>query len=183
MSVWREVKIFNPGTTDWFDCPGSNSYNSHQSEKNIPWWKRKCIMALKIERVETWAASLKDKPGDLAAKLGALASAGVNLEFVIARRAPDKPGTGVIFVTPIKGSAGLRAAREAGFEMTVSLHTVRIAGADKKGQGARIAQALAEKGLNLRGLSAAAIGGKFVAHIALDSSADATKAVRVLQGL
>ena len=58
-------------------------------------------MALKVTRVDTWAASMKDKSGALAAKLTALADAGVNLEFVIARRAPEKPGTGVVFVVPI----------------------------------------------------------------------------------
>jgi hypothetical protein len=140
-------------------------------------------MALKAERVETWAASLKDQSGSLAAKLSALASAGANLEFVIARRAPEKSGQGVVFVTPIKGAAGARAARTAGFDKTKSLHTVRIAGPDKRGQGNRIAQALAEQGLNLRGLSAAAIGNKFVAHIALDTAADAAKAVRILKAL
>jgi hypothetical protein len=140
-------------------------------------------MTLKIERVETWAASMKDKPGGLAAKLSALAKAGVNLEFVIARRAPGKRPKGVVFVTPIRTAAGARAARKAGFRKTTSLHTVRIEGPDRKGQGARIAQALAAKGLNLRGLSAAAIQKKFVTHIALDRSADAAKAVRVLRQL
>ena len=140
-------------------------------------------MALKVERVDTWAAPLVDKPGGLAAKLSALAGAGVNLEFVIARRAPDKPGRGVVFVTPIKGAAGFRAARQAGFKKTASLHTVRIEGPDQKGRGASIARALAEAGLNLRGLSAAAIGKKFVTHIALDKAADAAKAARLLREL
>jgi hypothetical protein len=140
-------------------------------------------MALKTERVDTWAASIEDKPGGLAAKLKALADAGANLEFVIARRAPDKTGSGVVFVTPLKGAAQARAGREAGFAKTESLHTVRIEGPDKPGEGVRIAQALAEKGLNLRGLSAAAIGNRFVAHVAVDTSADAAKAIRVLRGL
>lgn len=140
-------------------------------------------MAFKIQRVDTWAASLEDRPGELAAKLAALAQAGVSLEFVIARRAPDKPGEGVVFVTPIKGAAGVRAAKAAGFMKTDSLHTMRIEGADKKGEGAKITQVLAEKGLNLRGLSAAAISKKFVAHLALDTAADAAKAVRALQAL
>jgi hypothetical protein len=140
-------------------------------------------MALKVQRVDTWAASLEDQPGTLAVKLSALAEAGVNLEFVIARRAPDKPGTGVVFVTPIRGVAQCRAARQAGFQKTLHLHTVRIEGPDKKGQGARIAQALAEKGLNLRGLSAAAINKKFVAHVALDNDADVAKAMRILRAL
>lgn len=140
-------------------------------------------MALKIQRVDTWAAPLEDKPGELAAKLKGLAQAGVNLEFVIARRAPDKPGKGVVFVTPIKGAAGTRAARTAGFMKTDSLHTVRIEGADKKGEGTKITQALAEQGLNLRGLSAAAVSKKFIAHLALDTAADAAKAVRILRAL
>jgi hypothetical protein len=140
-------------------------------------------MVLKVQRVDTWAASLKDKSGSLAAKLGALADAGVNLEFVIARRAPDKPGTGVVFVTPIKGVAGCRAARLAGFNLTKSLHTLRIEGADRKGEVARVTWALAEQGLNVRGLSAAAINKKFVAHVALDNNADAAKAMRIVRAL
>jgi len=138
---------------------------------------------MKAQRVDTWAAPMKDKPGALAAKLKALSAAGVNLEFVVARRAPDKPGTGVVFVTPIKGPKKVRAAKAAGFKKTKSLHTVRIEGPDKRGQGARLAQALANKGLNLRGMSAAAVGKKFVCYIALDGGADAAKAVRVLKSL
>jgi hypothetical protein len=140
-------------------------------------------MALKAERVDTWAASIEDKPGGLAGKLNILAQAGVNLEFVIARRAPEKRGTAVVFVTPVKGAPQVRAARGAAFEKTESLHAVRVEGANKPGEGARITQALADNGLNVRGLAAAAIGSKFVAHIALDSSADAVKAMRVLRGL
>jgi hypothetical protein len=82
-------------------------------------------MALKAQRIDTWAAAIEDKPGSLAAKLDALSSAGVNLQFVIARRAPDKPGKGVVFVTPIQGAARCRAARQAGFKQTDRLHAVQ----------------------------------------------------------
>jgi len=140
-------------------------------------------MALKVERVDTWAAALTDKPGNLAAKLGALAKARVNLKFVIARRALEKPGKRVVFVTPIKGAARMRAARAAGFTKTKSLHTVRVEGPDRPGQGAKLTRALAEKGLNLRGVSAASIQKRFVSHIALDNGGDAAKAVRVLKAL
>ena len=140
-------------------------------------------MTLKAEKVDTRAASIEDKPGSLSAKLHALASAGVDLEFVIARRAPDKLGTGVVFVTPIQGAVACRAARQAGSEKTQSLHTVRVEGPDQAGQGSTITRVLAEKGLNLRGLSAAAISKEFVAHIAVDSASDAAKAVRALKGL
>ena len=138
---------------------------------------------MKAQQVDTWAASMKDKPGTLAAKLKALSAAGANLEFVIARRAPDKPGTGVVFVTPIKGPKQSGAAGAMGFRKTKSLHTVRVEGPGKRGRGARLAQALADNGLNLRGMSAAAIGSKFVCHIAVDSEADAAKAIRILKRL
>ena len=42
-------------------------------------------------------------------------------------------------------------------------------------------QALADAGINLRGLSAAALGKKFVCYLALDKAADAAKAIRVLK--
>ena len=138
-------------------------------------------MALNITRVDVWAAGIEDRPGGLAEKLAALAEAGAQLEFVIARRAPDKPGTGVAFLTPLKGAAQIRAAKKAGFEKTKSLHSVRIDGPDKPGLAAQMTQTLAEAGVNLRGLSAAAIGKRCVMYLALDNSADATKATRILK--
>ena len=138
---------------------------------------------MKTQRVATWVASIKDKPGGLAAKLKTLAAGGVNLEFIIARRAPEKPGTGVVFITPVNGPKQTKAAKAAGFKPTNKLHTVRIEGADRPGLGARITQTLAGQGLNLRGLSAAAIGKKFVCHVAVDSESTASRVVRILRGM
>ena len=140
-------------------------------------------MAMEIKRVDVWAASIKDTPGGLADKLAPLTEAGASLEFVIARRAPEKRGQGVVFLTPLKGPKQLRAAKAAGFAKTTSLHSLRIAGADKRGIGSKITQAIADAGLNLRGLSAAAIGRKFVCHLAFDSSPDAASAKRALKKL
>lgn len=137
-------------------------------------------MALKVEKVDTWAASIEDRPGRLAEKLNALTGAGVNLEFVIARRG-EKEGEGVVFVTPIRGAAQSRVAREIGFAKSSSLHTVRIEGPNKPGHGLNIVEALAYEGLNVRGFTAASIGNKFVAHVGLDSAADAARALRVLR--
>lgn len=141
-------------------------------------------MALKVGRVAVWVAAVQDKPGGLNGKLWALADAGASLEFVIARRAPEKKrGGGVVFVTPIKGSKQIAAAKKAGFRKTKSVNGVCVEGTDKPGLGACITGALAESGINLRGLSAAVIGRRFVMHIALDTSADAAKAIRILKKL
>jgi hypothetical protein len=140
-------------------------------------------MKLKVNRQDVWAASLVDQPGGLAAKLAALDKADANLEFLIARRTPDKPGQGVVFLTPLKGAAQRKAAERAGFMKTESLHSVRVEGPDRPGFGAKITAALAAAGVNLRGLSAAAIGKRFVAYLALDSAEDAAKAIRMLKRL
>lgn len=138
-------------------------------------------MRMDISRVDVWAVSIEDRPGGLAEKLDSLAQAGANLEFVIARRAPEKPETGVVFVTPIKGPKQIKAAKKAGFDKTVSLHGLRIAAADKPGLGAKLTKQLAEAGINLRGMSGAAIGKRAIFHLAFDSDADAKKAMRLLK--
>jgi hypothetical protein len=138
-------------------------------------------MSLAVERVNVWAASIQDQPGGLAEKLAPLAEAGADLEFVIARRAPDKPGTGVVFVTPLWGSAQTSAAAAAGFAVADSLHSVRVEGDNKPGIGAELTGKLAGAGISLRGLSAAVVGERFIMYLALDAAADAQKAMSLLQ--
>lgn len=140
-------------------------------------------MAMTVSRVDVWVAGMQDTPGAAAEKLGALAAAGAKLEFVLARRAPEKPGTGVLFVCPLSGPKEQKAAKACGFHKSKTLRGLRVEGPDKAGMGAAITRALAEKGLNLRGMSAAVIGRRFVLYLALDSAADAAKAARVLKAM
>ena len=51
-------------------------------------------MALNVTRTDVWAASIEDRPGGLAGKLTALAEAGAHFEFILARRASERPGRG-----------------------------------------------------------------------------------------
>jgi len=139
-------------------------------------------MGLNAEHVNVWAASIDDEIGGLSSLLSGLSDAGANLEFVIARRSPDQPGRGVAFVTPLVGDDQIAAAESLGFNITRTVHSVRIEGEDKPGEGTEITQKLADAGLNIRGFSAAVLGGKFIGYIGLDSAEDADKAVEVLQG-
>ena len=138
-------------------------------------------MDLLVERADVWAASIPDKPGGLAGLLAILREAGADLQFIIARRAPEKPGTGVVFVTPLQSGRELRAAAVVGFNVTQTLHSVRIMGPDRPGVAAELAQKLAEGGINLRGFAASVIGPQFVAYVGLDSLEDANKAVEILE--
>ena len=49
--------------------------------------------------------------------------------------------------------------------------------------GAKLTRALAEAGINLRGVSAAALGKRYVTHLALDTASDAAKAAAALKKL
>jgi hypothetical protein len=138
---------------------------------------------MKVQRTEVWAAAIDDRPGGLHEKLAVLAGAGANLEFVISRRTPDQPGEGVVFVTPIKGARQTRAAEESGFRKTDRLHSVRVDGMDKPGVGAAMTEALADAGLNLRGVSGASLGRQFIAYLALDTAEDAATAIETLKKL
>lgn len=138
-------------------------------------------MPYDVSKVDVYAGTIEDRPGGLAEKLEALAEAGVSLEFAIARRSPENPGQGVLFVAPVKGAAQSRAAQRIGMTKTDSLHSLRMEGPDKPGMGARISRALADAGINMRGLSAAAIGRKMVVYFAFDSNDDAKKAASVLK--
>ncbi len=138
-------------------------------------------MAIQISRVDVWAGDMADRPGGLAKKLEALAEAGASLEFVIARRRPEKPGLGVVFLAPVRGPRQIRAARKAGLSKPARLYSLRLEGPDKPGLGARISDAIAEAGINMRGLSAAAIGRKCVVYLAFDRDADAKMASRILK--
>ena len=140
-------------------------------------------MAMKVSRMDVWVASMKDYPGAAADKLAALAAAGANLAFVIARRSPEKPGTGVMFLTPLKGGKQLAAAKKANFRKTKSLHSVMVEGPDKPGLGAKLTCALAEAGINLRGLSAASIGKRCIVYFAFDKAVEAATATRLLKKL
>lgn len=140
-------------------------------------------MDLIVEQVDVWAAGLQDKPGELAGVLAALRTAGADLQFVIARRAAETPGKGVVFVTPLQGDAEVRAAAQLGFNVTQTLHSVRIMGFNRPGVAAELTQKLADAGINLRGFSGSVIGPQFVAYAAMDSQADADKATLILKSV
>jgi len=139
------------------------------------------MMNLVVERVDVWAASIVDEPGGLAKVLAGLREAGVDLDFIVARRAPDKPGTGVVFVTPLRGDQEIAAASLLGFNVTHSLHSVRIEGDNKRGMAATLTEKLAAEGINLRGVSGAVIGPRFILYISFDSDEDANRAVAILK--
>jgi predicted amino acid-binding ACT domain protein len=64
-----------------------------------------------------------------------------------------------------------------------TIHSVRIEGVDRPGLGAKITRALGDSGISFRGISAVAIGRKFVSYVACDSAEDQARAIAALKKL
>ena len=138
-------------------------------------------MTLKVSKAEVWTAAIVDRTGGAAEKIEPLTRAGANFEFVFARRTPESPGQGLCMVAPVKGKKVEAAALAAGFTRAADIAALRVEGGNKAGSAAKVTRALADAGLSFRGLSAAAIGTKFVGYVAFDSAADAERAAKVLR--
>jgi predicted amino acid-binding ACT domain protein len=139
---------------------------------------------LDVKRTDTWVRATEDRVGSLRDALQGLAKAGVDLEFLVCRRTHETPGRGIMFVAPIVGEVQERLAHAAGFRPSESLHTLRVTGGNEAGTGFLIAEALAQEGIDIAGVSAAVLGNQFVMYLAFDSERDAAQAAqRLLRGV
>jgi hypothetical protein len=140
-------------------------------------------MGFKLDRVHVWAGEVADQAGGVASKLSLLAQANANLEYILTRRQPDKPGTGLLFVAPVSGPLQVRAARAAGLTETQHPVVLRVEGDNEAGLAHRLTQQWALAGINLQGLTMSVLAHKFVGYAAFDSVADANKAAQILADL
>jgi hypothetical protein len=140
---------------------------------------KESMMAYEVSKIDVWVGELSDRPRALMKKLEVLSKAGANLEFVIARSA--RPGKAVVFMAPLKGAAQIHAAEEVGLSKSSGMHTLRVEGPNRPGLGEQITRAVGYEGLNLRGLSAAVIGGRSVTYLRFTNADDARKARQALR--
>ena len=140
-------------------------------------------MGFKLDRVHLWSGEVPDKPGGVAGKLALLAQAGANLEFVLTRRAADKPGTGVLLVAPVTGPIQVRAAKAAGLAETHDPVLLRVEGDNQAGLAHKVTQQWALAGISLQGLTMCVLEDKFVGYAAFDTVADSNRAAAILGDL
>jgi ACT domain-containing protein len=138
-------------------------------------------MKYDVQKIEFWSGEVRDAIGGLATALAPVVEAGANFSYVIARRQPDKPGTGHVFFAGVNGAKQTKAAQAAGF-IKADLPGLRVETADKPGTTETIVTRLAEAGINLRGVTASGAGAKCSVILAFDSTKDRDKAVRLLRG-
>ena len=82
-------------------------------------------MPPKVTKIDVWSGEIQDQPGGLAGVLRQLAGASANLEMVVARRQPDKPGAGIVFLAPVKGRKATEAAAMAGLSRATGVAALR----------------------------------------------------------
>jgi len=136
-------------------------------------------MSYSVTKEHVWVAAIDDRAGAMAEKLQTLSDGGLNLEFIISRR--DRQGGALLFISPLRTLDEIGVAEQAGFKRSAGLHSLRIAGPNRKGLGCRIACVIAAEGISVRGVSAAAIGDQQVTNIAFDTDEHASRARRALE--
>ena len=136
-------------------------------------------MTHQITKEHVFVAAIADRPGALAEKLAALRDGGLNLEFIILRR--EQAGRQLMFISPMRTVEEIEVAKSAGLSKAEGLHSLRVAGPNEPGLGAKIAEALAKANVNIRGLSAAAFAGQQVTNLAFDTADDAIRAKESLE--
>jgi hypothetical protein len=134
-----------------------------------------------VKKLDVWTGTIEGRVGGLASKLEPLARAGIDLQFLVARRHPHLPGRGVVFLSGVTGAKGAKAAAAAGLSKASDVVALRVEGPNKAGAAYQITRRLADAGINLRGVSAGVMGKRFLLFLALDSAADADKAARSLR--
>jgi predicted amino acid-binding ACT domain protein len=136
---------------------------------------------LTVSKTDLWAAPIDDQPGGVAAKLQNLVlKTNANLQFLWGERMSDQDASGVLFLLPIGGEQQEAVARQAGFVRNDRVACLRVTGDDEPGIAYRILRALADRGLNLRAVSAHAFRNEFVMYLALDTPAAAEAAAKEL---
>ncbi|MGA2030749.1 MAG: hypothetical protein ABSG68_00700 [Thermoguttaceae bacterium] len=136
-------------------------------------------MAVTVKKVVLWRVEVENKPGVLSGVLGPLAEAGVDLQVVMGYRYGDK-GRAAIELLPVSGRKALAAARKVGLTAS-AIPTLLVAGDNRPGMGAALAEAIAEAGINLGFLVAQVVAGQFSAVIGLENEEDARKTTSLIK--
>ena len=137
-------------------------------------------MAFTVKRIVLWRTEVDNKPGALAGTLEQPAKAGADLKVAMGYRHSGGDGKAIIEVFPITGKKAAAAAGAVGLNAAV-IPAVLVEGDDKPGLGFRIAQAIADAGVNMAFFIAQVIGRKFSTVIGFETEDDAKKAVPAIK--
>src|SRR2546427_4013767 len=133
-----------------------------------------------IKKFPLWAVEIDDVAGSTTGLFKILADAGADIEFSLSRPLGDRPGKAILFLAPIKGKKQEDAARQADFRLRSDVVGVQVQGPSRVGGNFRLTAALAHEDLSVRALVTTVDGHRFTTIFALNSEADADRAIKVL---
>jgi hypothetical protein len=137
-------------------------------------------MPVTVKKIVLWRKEVDNRAGTLAATLEPLAKTGADLRVLMGYRYPGNEAKAVIELHPVAGKKVTSAAEQAGLAAS-SIPTLLVEGDDKPGLAHRIAQAVADAGVNLSFLVAQVLGKRFVATLGFETEADANKAASLIK--
>lgn len=137
-------------------------------------------MAITVKKITLWRKDVENKPGELAGVLAPLADAGADLEVVMGTTYPGDVGKATIGVFPVKGKKSVAAAQAGGLT-AASVPALLVTGDNKPGLGRKIAQTVAEAGINIGFVIALVLGRNFSAVFGFESEAEAGKAATLIK--
>jgi hypothetical protein len=132
-------------------------------------------MAISIRKVTLWRTEVAHRPGALAELLAPLAAAGADLQIVMGYRIPGHKDRAVVEVAPVGNRKVARAAEDGGLTPG-GAPTLLVVGDNRPGLANRIAEALAQSGVNIAFLVAQVVGRRYSAVFGFASEADLDKA-------
>ena len=137
-------------------------------------------MAVTVKSISLWRKEAQNKTGLLAQTLEPLANAGADLGIVMGYRLPGIEAKAAIEIYPISGRKMAAAATVAGLA-DAAIPTILVEGDNKPGLAHKIAQTIADTGVDLSFFVAQAIGRKYSAVIGFENAADAKKAASLIK--
>ena len=137
-------------------------------------------MPVTVKSISLWRKEAENKTGLLAQTLEPLAKAGADLGVVMGYRLPGNEAKAAIEIYPLAGKKVTAAATERGLAAS-RIPTLLVEGDNKPGMAHKIAQAIAEAGVDLSFFVAQAIGKKYSAVIGFANDGDAKKAATLIK--
>jgi len=137
-------------------------------------------MPVTVKSISIWRKEAENKIGLLAQTLEPLAKAGADLGVVMGYRLPGKEATAVVEVYPVSGKKVTAAAAETGLASS-TIPTLLVEGDNRPGLAHKIAQTIANAGVDVSFFVAQAIGRRYSAVIGFATQDDAKKAAALIK--
>lgn len=137
-------------------------------------------MAVTVKSISLWRKEAENKTGLLAQTLEPLADAGADLGVVMGYRLPGDEAKAAIELYPVSGRKTTAAAKGAGLA-DAAIPTLLVEGDNKRGLAHKIAQTIADAGVDLSFFVAQALGRRYSAVIGFANAADAKRAAPLIK--